>query len=128
MDKPRIFLGSSEKQGKLLEALPRGLEDIAHVEPWTTSFNPGTTTLERLLELAREVDFAAFARDDWTTHGTVSSSPSELGCTRDHERRCALATELWADSGSRSRHAAVQGPAESHRGQERRDDNHQHES
>src|SRR5262249_6053009 len=69
MSKPRIFLGSSGKQTKLLEALTRGLEDVAHVEPWTTSFNPGTTTLERLLELTREVDFAAFvfAQDDWTT-------------------------------------------------------------
>src|SRR4029434_7671551 len=49
--------------------MTRGLEDVAHVEPWTTSFNPGTNTLERLLELSREVDFAAFvfARDDWTT-------------------------------------------------------------
>ena len=60
MGKPRIFLGSSGKQAKLLQALTRGLEDVAHVEPWTTSFNPGTTTLERLLELTREVDFAAF--------------------------------------------------------------------
>src|SRR4030095_9792685 len=69
MEKPRIFLGSSGKQQKLLQALTRGLEDIAQVEPWTTSFNPGTTTLERLLELTREVDFAAFvfAQDDWTT-------------------------------------------------------------
>jgi hypothetical protein len=69
MDKPRIFLGSSGKQEKLLQALTRGLEEVAHVEPWTTSFNPGTTTLERLVELAHEVDFAAFAfaRDDWTT-------------------------------------------------------------
>jgi hypothetical protein len=67
--KPRIFLGSSGKQEKLLQALTRGLEDVAHVEPWTTSFNPGTTTLERLLELAHQVDFAAFvfAQDDWTT-------------------------------------------------------------
>ena len=46
MDKPRIFLGSSGKQEKLLQALTRGLEDVAHVEPWTTSFNPGTTTLD----------------------------------------------------------------------------------
>jgi hypothetical protein len=70
MDKPRIFLGSSGKQEKLLQALTRGLEDVAHVEPWTTSFNPGTTTLERLLELSHEVDFAAlvFAQDDWTTN------------------------------------------------------------
>ena len=52
-----------------MQALTRGLEDCAHVEPWTTSFNPGTTTLGRLVELAHEVDFAAFvfARDDWTT-------------------------------------------------------------
>ncbi|HUP59769.1 MAG TPA: hypothetical protein VNA69_05065 [Thermoanaerobaculia bacterium] len=32
MDKPRIFLGSSGKQEKLLQALTRGLEDVAHVE------------------------------------------------------------------------------------------------
>lgn len=68
MAKPRIFLGSSGKQAKLLQALTRGLEDVADVEPWTTTFNPGTTTLGRLLELTRQVDFAAFvfAQDDWT--------------------------------------------------------------
>jgi hypothetical protein len=81
MDKPRIFLGSSGKQQKLLQALTRGLEDVAHVEPWTTSFNPGTTTLERLLELTREVDFAAFvfARDDWTANSPPASDPSGSG-------------------------------------------------
>jgi len=81
MDKPRIFLGSSGKQEKLLQALTRGLEDIAQVVPWTTSFNPGTTTLERLLELTREVHFAAFvfAQDDWTTVSTLSSAISESG-------------------------------------------------
>jgi hypothetical protein len=81
MDKPRIFLGSSGKQQKLLQALTRGLEDVAHVEPWTTSFNPGTTTLERLLELTREVDFAAFvfAQDDWTTNSPAASDSSGAG-------------------------------------------------
>src|SRR5918995_927963 len=81
MDKPRIFLGSSGKQEKLLQALTRGLEDVAHVEPWTTSFNPGTTTLERLLELTREVDFAAFvfAHDDWTTKSPPASDSSGFG-------------------------------------------------
>ena len=75
MGKPRIFLGSSGKQAKLLQALTRGLEEVAHVEPWTTSFNPGTTTLERLLELTREVDFAAFvfARDDWTAANATAA-------------------------------------------------------
>ena len=81
MSKPRIFLGSSAQQAKLLQALTRGLEDIAEVEPWTASFNPGTTTLERLFELAHEVDFAAFvfARDDWTTHSPPASGPKESG-------------------------------------------------
>jgi hypothetical protein len=81
MDKPRIFLGSSGKQAKLLQAMTRGLEDVAHVEPWTTSFNPGTTTLERLLELTREVDFAVFvfARDDWTAGSPPASGPSQSG-------------------------------------------------
>jgi Predicted nucleotide-binding protein containing TIR-like domain len=81
MDKPRIFLGSSGKQEKLLQALTRGLEDVAHVKPWTTSFNPGTTTLERLLELTREVDFAVFvfAQDDWTTNSPTASPQPESG-------------------------------------------------
>src|SRR5262245_17632047 len=77
MDKPRIFLGSSGKQAELVQALTGGLEEIAHVDPWTTSFNPGTTTLERLVELAHEVDFAAFvfAQDDWTA-ANASAAPS----------------------------------------------------
>jgi predicted nucleotide-binding protein len=74
MDKPRIFLGSSGKQAKLLHALTKGLDDVARVEPWMTTFNPGVGTLERLLELTREVDFAAFvfAQDDWTTNAPAT--------------------------------------------------------
>jgi hypothetical protein len=68
MNRPRIFLGSSGAQKQLIEALTRDLGDIADVDPWTAVFNPGTSTLARLVELTREVDFAAFvfARDDWT--------------------------------------------------------------
>ena len=88
MDKPRIFLGSSGQQAKLLQALTHGLEDIAKVEPWTTSFNPGTTTLERLVELAHQVDFAAFvfARDDWTTpsQGAPTSPAAGQASPRDN--------------------------------------------
>ena len=81
MNKPRIFLGSSTKQAKLLQSLTRGLEDVAHVEPWTASFNPGTTTLERLLELTHEVDFAAFvfAQDDWITNSPAPSDANTAG-------------------------------------------------
>src|SRR3546814_6947392 len=76
MDKPRMFLGSSGKQAALLGTLTNGLEEIVQVEPWMTSFNPGTTTLERLLELTREVDFAAFVfgQDDWTTSSPPASA------------------------------------------------------
>ena len=88
MNKPRIFLGSSGKQEKLLQALTRGLEEVAHVDPWTTSFNPGTTTLERLLELTRQVDFAAFvfARDDWTSASPQASgsAPTPQASPRDN--------------------------------------------
>ena len=81
MEKPRIFLGSSGKQAKLVQALTRGLEDVATVDPWTTSFNPGTTTIERLVELTREVDFAAFvfAQDDWTTANTTGAPSADSG-------------------------------------------------
>jgi hypothetical protein len=33
MNKPLIFLGSSAQQSKVVQALTRGLEDVAHVEP-----------------------------------------------------------------------------------------------
>jgi len=69
MIKPRIFLGSSAEQAKLLRAIARGLSEVADVEPWMTTFNPGRSALDRLVELSQEVDFAAFvfAQDDWTT-------------------------------------------------------------
>jgi Predicted nucleotide-binding protein containing TIR-like domain len=51
------------------------------VEPWTTSFDPGTTTLQRLIDLSHEVDFAAFvfAGDDWTTDTAPASAALEPG-------------------------------------------------
>lgn len=86
MDKPRIFLGSSGKQAKLLETLTRGLETVARVEPWTTVFDPGTTTLGRLLELTREVDFAAFifAQDDWTSANSPPGEQAGQASPRDN--------------------------------------------
>ena len=78
MNKPRIFLGSSGKQTKLLMAIAHGLSEVADVEPWTTTFNPGRSTLDRLVELSQEVDFAAFvfAQDDWTTTASQSGEAS----------------------------------------------------
>jgi hypothetical protein len=84
--KPRIFLGSSGQQEKLLQALTRGLQDVADVDPWTTVFNPGVSTLDRLVELSREVDFAVFvfAQDDWTTRGTAPGTADGQGSPRDN--------------------------------------------
>jgi hypothetical protein len=84
--KPRVFLGSSGQQEKLLRALTRGLEDVADVDAWTTVFNPGVSTLERLVELTREVDFAAFvfAQDDWTTRGASPDAASGEASPRDN--------------------------------------------
>jgi CAP12/Pycsar effector protein, TIR domain len=81
--KPRIFLGSSGKQAELVEAIARGLVDIADVEPWMTTFNPGRSTLDRLVELSQEVDFAVFlfAQDDWTT---TDASQSRQASPRDN--------------------------------------------
>jgi hypothetical protein len=84
--RPRIFLGSSAQQEKLLHALTRGLQDIADVDAWTTVFNPGVSTLARLVELTREVDFAAFvfAQDDWTTKGASLEAASGQASPRDN--------------------------------------------
>src|SRR6187399_1722833 len=83
MTKVRIFLGSSGKQTKLLQAITRGLADVADVEPWTIMFNPGQSTLDRLVELSHQVDFAAFvfAQDDWTT---TEASRSGQASPRDN--------------------------------------------
>src|SRR5260370_21009676 len=83
MNKPRIFLGSSGKQAKLLQAITRGLEEVADVEPWTTTFNPGRSTLDRLVELSQDVDFAAFVfpPDAWTT---TDASPACQASPRDN--------------------------------------------
>ena len=77
--KPRIFLGSSGKQAQLVHALTRGLAEVAEVEPWTTVFNPGVSTLDRLVELTREVDFAAFvfAQDDWTSNPSDATAQGQ---------------------------------------------------
>lgn len=84
--KPRIFLGSSGQQAKLLQALIHGLQDIADVEPWTTVFNPGVSTLDRLVELTHEVDFAAFVfgQDDWTSKGASAADAVGQASPRDN--------------------------------------------
>jgi hypothetical protein len=70
-------------QAGQIQSITRGLGDVADVEPWTTTFNPGRSTLDRLVELSQEVDFAAFvfAQDDWTT---TDASQSGQASPRDN--------------------------------------------
>ena len=81
-----MFLGSSSQQAKLLNAVARGLEDVAEVEAWTTVFNPGVSTLDRLVELTRQVDFAVFvfAHDDWTSKGATPDPATGQASPRDN--------------------------------------------
>jgi len=81
--KPRIFLGSSGKQTELVQALTVGLQEVAEVVPWNAAFPPSVSTLDRLVELTGDVDFAAFffAQDDWT------SNPSEAGAAGEASPR-----------------------------------------
>ena len=64
--KPWIFIASSEKAKRLAKALRAKLEEVANVKPWFESFDPGTTTIDTLLERCRECDFAAvlLTKDD----------------------------------------------------------------
>src|SRR5690349_24454031 len=52
-----------------------GSSGLRTVRRGTTTFNPGRSTLDRLVELSQEVDFAAFvfAQDDWTTTDAAQS-------------------------------------------------------
>jgi hypothetical protein len=57
--KPRIFLGSSAQQEKLLRRSP-GASDIADVDAWTTVVKPGCLDSAGSSSSPREIDFAAF--------------------------------------------------------------------
>jgi hypothetical protein len=83
--------------------LTRGPWDIAEVDPWTTIFNPGLSTLDRLVELTHEVDFAAFvfAQDDWTTRGlapdAVPGEPTDRERSPDTPSPYSLVASGWSE-------------------------------
>lgn len=76
MSMPSIFVGSSSEQLPLVKKIILELEYTAVVNPWNRSFTPGRTTLDALMESAREADFALFifGPDDWTESRSLGSA------------------------------------------------------
>ena len=74
---------------------------MADVEPWTDVFNPGIYTLDRLVELTSEVDFAAFvfAQDDWTI---ADAGRPQHGGARARPRRATTWSSRPGCSAARS--------------------------
>lgn len=91
MNKPRIFLGSSGEQAKLLRAIARGLTEVADVEPWTTTFNPGRSTQvrQRIVRADRvdEVALQALRDQDGCHLSPLACSPGRGDCNPDPGRR-----------------------------------------
>ena len=84
MNKPRIFLGSSGKQAKLLQSITRGLEDVADVEPWTTTFNPEAFDPRPARRALSGGRFRRAPRSPRTTGPTTDVSQSGQASPRDN--------------------------------------------
>ena len=92
-----------ERSGRLAHMVVICWEDqVADVEPWTTTFNPGTSTLERLVELTHE-----FVRYNRVVHimrsqiaEVLPAGLEESSECADHEsgNQCARYTAKRADS------------------------------
>ena len=84
--KPRISSGRLGSRRGCSGRLLSGSRTSARSTRGRRSFNPGVSTLDRLVELTREVDFAAFvfAQDDWTTKGVSPDAASRKASPRDN--------------------------------------------
>src|SRR5215212_8664748 len=77
--KPRISSGRLGSRRGCSGRLLAGSRTSARSTRGRRSFNPGVSTLDRLVELTREVDFAAFvfAQDDWTSNPADGTTPGQ---------------------------------------------------
>jgi len=96
--KPKVFIGSSTEAVKYAEAIKAKLQDVVSFTIWRSKKNwqPGLSTLENLIKLLSEHDFAVLildAEDVTNSRGQVSLSPRdniifELGLFMGHLGRC----------------------------------------
>lgn len=81
MAQKSIFIGSATESKPLAAKIGQGLADIGY-RPlrWWKEFPPGSLTLDRLLEIAQDVDGAVFlftAADHTWYRGLLSESPRD---------------------------------------------------
>ena len=79
--KPRVFVGSSTEGLQVAEFIQLGLEQAAECTLWTQStFAPGQTTIESIVDVAVEYDFAVLVltADDMTVkRGVEAAGPRD---------------------------------------------------
>jgi len=84
--RPRIFLGSSGQQEKLLQRAYPGASAHCRRRALDGGLQPGCLDPRAARRLTREVDFAAFvfAQDDWTTKAASPHAASGEASPRDN--------------------------------------------
>jgi len=79
---PRLFVGSSSESLHLAEAIQANLEKVADVRLWNQDlFRVGNSTLEDLLRLISDFDYAAFV---WSADDSVMSRGASYLTPRDN--------------------------------------------
>jgi hypothetical protein len=57
---PKVFVGSSKENLKIVDTIQRLLDHVAEVRPWPTTFKVSSYTLESLVNATEEYDFGIF--------------------------------------------------------------------
>lgn len=82
MDKPRVFIGSSAEEIKIVEAIEENLKFDCHCDGWHQGiFEPSTTALESLVLKLGEYDFAIFV---FNANDITKIRGSEYNTIRDN--------------------------------------------
>src|SRR3546814_7271640 len=79
---------SSGKQTKLLQALTRGLEDICHVDPWTSRSEEHTSELQSLMRIS----YAVFCLKKKTKNKATTAKLSNYTATQKVTSKSSTAT------------------------------------
>lgn len=79
--RPLLFLGSAWETKDIATQIGEALKDQVEVRPWLGSFDPSEHSLDALVRLAAESDFALFV---WGMSDTTDSRGRSSGAPRDN--------------------------------------------